>query len=186
MFDETVTLPPSWRDLPRLGMGLRLPAGFERFTWLGLGPHENYTDRRSGSIVGRWTTTVDEQYVPYLMPQEHGARTAVRWCALEQVDGADAVGVVVSSALDDLHVTASHRTTEALWQARDWTELGRIDEVALHVDLAQRGLGTGSCGPDTLPAYRIGGGTHRWRWRLRPYRVGHEDPALLARRPLGS
>jgi beta-galactosidase len=186
VFDETVVLPPTWRDLPRLGMGLRLPAGFERFTWLGLGPHENYLDRRAGSIVGRWTTTVADQYVPYLMPQEHGCHTAVRWFALEQDAGEDRLGVVVSSDLDDLHVTASHLTTEALWRARDWTELEPIDGVAVHVDLAQRGLGTGSCGPDTLPAYRIGGGTHRWRWRLRPYRVGREDPAALARRPFPS
>jgi beta-galactosidase len=183
LIDETVVLPPTWRDLPRIGMGLRLPAGFERFTWLGLGPHENYRDRRSGSIVGRWTTTVDERYVPYLMPQEHGCRTAVRWCALEQVSGARPIGVVVSSDLDDLHVTASHLTTEALWAARDWTELEPIDDVAVHVDLAQRGLGTGSCGPDTLAAYRIAGGTHHWRWRLQPYRVGVDDPAVLGRRP---
>ena len=45
----------------------------------------------------------------------------------------------------DLHVTASHLTTEAMWRARDWTELDRTDEVVVHLDLAQRGLGTGSC-----------------------------------------
>ncbi len=182
-FAESVVLPKGWRDLPRLGMGLRLPPGFERFRWFGLGPHENYSDRRSGAVVGRWAVDVDELYVPYLMPQEHGARTGVRWFALEQSSGTGARGVVVSSDLDDLHVTASHLTTAALWRARDWTELERIDEVAVHVDLAQRGLGTGSCGPDTLARYRIGGGTHRWRWRLRPYLVADEDPAELARRP---
>ena len=116
------------------------------------------------------------------MPQEHGCRTAVRWCALEQ-QGRRATGVVLSSDLDDLHVSASHLTTEALWRARDWTELERSDDVVVHLDLARRGLGTGSCGPDTLARYRIPGGTHSWRWRLRPYAVGAEDPAVLARRP---
>jgi beta-galactosidase len=181
--EETVVLPPAWRDLPRIGVGLHLPAGFERFTWLGLGPQENYRDRRSGSVVGRWSTTVDDQYVPYLMPQEHGCRTEVRWCSFEQDAAGRPVGVVVSSVLDDLHVTASHLTTEAMWRARDWTELERTDDVVVHLDLAQRGLGTFSCGPDTLPRYRIGGGTHTWRWRLRPYTVGGEDPAALARTP---
>lgn len=184
--DESVVLPATWRDLPRIGVGFHVPAGFERFTWLGLGPHENYRDRRSGSVVGRWTTTVDDQYVPYLMPQEHGCHTGVRWFSLEQDPAAGDVGVVVSSDLDDLHVTVSHLTTEALWRARDWTELEPVDDVVVHLDLAQRGLGTGSCGPDTLPAHRIPGGTHRWRWRLRPYRVGEADPAVLARRPIGS
>lgn len=180
---ETVVLPPHWRDLPRIGIGLHLPAGFERFTWLGLGPHENHTDRRAGSIVGRFTGSVDDQYVPYLMPQEHGCRTGVRWCSLEQEGAGRACGVVFTSDLDDLHVSASHLTTDALWRARDWTELERTEDVVLHLDLAQRGLGTGSCGPDTLPRYRIGGGTHAWRWRLQPYTVGREDPAVLARRP---
>ena len=45
----------------------------------------------------------------------------------------------------------------------------------------KRGLGTASCGPDTLPQYRIPAGTHRFAYRLRPYRIGDEDPAILAR-----
>ena len=134
-------------------------------------------------LGGGFTGSVDDQYVPYLMPQEHGCRTGVRWCSLEQEDAGRACGVVFTSDLDDLHVSASHLTTDALWRARDWTELERTEDVVVHLDLAQRGLGTGSCGPDTLPRYRIGGGTHAWRWRLQPYTVGREDPAVLARRP---
>ena len=41
-------------------------------------------------------------------------------------------------------------------------------EVAVHLDVAQRGLGTGACGPDTLPEHRVAGGTYRWRWTLTP------------------
>jgi beta-galactosidase len=186
VFDETVTLPDGWDDLPRIGMSFLVPAGFEQLTWLGLGPYENYNDRRSGSIVGRFSTTVDAQYVPYLMPQEHGAHTRVRWATLEQGAGAtpggDRLGLLMSAPdVDDLHVTARHHTSAALWHARDWTELERSDDVVVHLDIAQRGLGTGSCGPDTLPRYRVSGGTHRWQWRLRPYTVGQEDPAVLAR-----
>jgi beta-galactosidase len=186
VFGEQVELPDGWRDLPRVGIGFHLPARFDRFTWFGLGPHENYTDRRAGAVVGRWSTAVDDLYVPYLMPQEHGCRTGVRWCALEPSTGRERVGVLLTSDLDDLHVTASHLTTEALWRARDWTELERIADVAVHLDVAQRGLGTASCGPDTLRRYRLDGGTSTWRWRLRPYAVGRDDPAELARRPLGS
>ena len=38
--------------------------------------------------------------------------------------------------------------------------------TVIHADIAHRGLGTASCGPDTLPAYRVGPGTYRWSWRL--------------------
>ena len=39
----------------------------------------------------------------------------------------------------------------------------------MHVDLAHRGLGTLSCGPDTLPEYRVGPGRYRFTWILRPF-----------------
>jgi hypothetical protein len=53
--------------------------------------------------------------------------------------------------------------------------------VVVHADLAQRGVGTGACGPDTLPRYRIPAGRHRFRLHLRPFRPGREDPGRLAR-----
>ncbi len=61
------------------------------------------------------------------------------------------------------------------------TELGPRPETVVHLDVAQRGLGTGSCGPDTLARYRVGPGRHRWAWRLVPYRREREDPGRLAR-----
>ncbi len=190
VFDETITLPKGWTDLPRVGVSFHLPAGFEHLSLLALGPHENATDRRAAAVVGRWSSTVAEQYVPYLMPQEHGAHTGVRWWALEQT--AEAAGTdrprvgVLGAGLDmaDPQVTVSHYETDALWRARDWTELVATDQVVVHLDAAQRGLGTGSCGPDTLRAYRVLGGTHRFRWRLRPYTVGEHTPAELARQIL--
>jgi len=187
VFDETVRLPDGWDDLPRIGVSFALPAAFEQLTWFGLGPHENHTDRRSGSTVGRWSSTVRDQYVPYLMPQEHAAHTRVRWATFEtgRAGSGPRTGVLVAGIdVPDLHVTARHHTTDALWRARDWTELERVDDVVVHLDVAQRGLGTGSCGPDTLPRYRVPGGTHRWRWRLRPYTVGVEDPARLVHQVL--
>lgn len=183
VFEEVIDVPEAWDDLPRVGVSFTLPAGFERLTWFGLGPWENYTDRRASATVGRWTSRVDDQYVPYLVPQEHGTHTGTRWLTLEQ-EGVRAgrVGVLVAGLdADDLHFRATHYPDDALWKARDWTELDRSADVTVHVDLAQRGLGTGSCGPDTLPAYKVAGGTHRFRWRLRPYTVGDEDPAELAR-----
>jgi len=206
VFDEVLTLPAGWDDLPRIGVSFLLPAGFEQLTWFGLGPHENANDRRAGAMVGRYTSSVDAQYVPYLMPQEHGAHTRVRWATLEQTAATatatahhggvragvragertgERVGVLLSApAVEDLHVTARHHTSSALWHARDWTELDRVPETVVYLDIAQRGLGTGSCGPDTLARYRVHGGSHRWSWRLRPYTVGEEDPADLARQPL--
>ena len=115
--------------------------------------------------------------------------TGIRWVAVEETvaaprpDASDPVGVVlVADEASDLIATVTHHTTDDLWRARDWTELMHREQVVIHLDAAQRGAGTGSCGPDTLPRHRVPGGTHAWRWRLRPYTVGAEDPGELARR----
>jgi beta-galactosidase len=174
-FEEEVELPSEWDDPPRVGVSFTLPAGFTHLEWLGLGPFETYPDRRSSAIERRWVSTVADQYVPYLMPQEHGAHVGTRWFSLEQPDRGQrrprlGVRVVAGDELPDgLTFSASHFTAADLYAARDTTELHPRDEVIVHVDLAQRGLGTGSCGPDTLPRYRIGSGQHRWTWRLEPF-----------------
>jgi len=171
-FLEEVHLPDGWHDLPRVGVSFVLPAGFDALEWLGLGPWDTYPDRRSSATVGRWGSTVADQFVPYLVPQEHGLHLDTRWFSLEQHEGASSppLGVRIScDGAQPLAFSASHFTAADLYAAADLTELVARDDVVVHIDAAHRGLGTGSCGPDTLPAYRIDGGTHRWAWRLDPY-----------------
>lgn len=102
---------------------------------------ENYVDRRASAVVGRWTSTVDEQYVPYLMPQEHGARTGVRWCTLEAPGSGTGLLMVAGPGAEDLHATVGHHSAAQLWAARDWTELERTDDVVVHLDQAQPRVG---------------------------------------------
>ena len=54
-----------------------------------------------------------------------------------------------------------------LQRALDCGELIRLYQPVIHLDTAHRGLGTASCGPDTLPEYFVGPGTYRWSWTLR-------------------
>lgn len=70
------------RDMPRVGMRMRLPVGLHCVKWFGRGPEENYADRFMGCPVGIYETTAEEMYVPYVRPQENGHRTDVRWVAL--------------------------------------------------------------------------------------------------------
>jgi beta-galactosidase len=177
LVENLVRIDPALSDLPRVGVSLVLPEGFEQLMWLGRGPHESYVDRKSGARLGLHRGTVEEQYVPYIVPQEHGNKTDVRWLALENASGA---GLLIA-ARGLLECSASHHTANDLYQAAHTHELERRPEVFVHLDHRQRGLGGASCGPDTLPEYRIGTGTQRFGYRLRPYRIGEEDPARLAR-----
>ena len=77
-FEPFGTLPP----LPRIGLVIRVAGEFEHFTWHGRGPFENYSDRKQSADMGTWSSTVTEQFVPYVRPQENGNKEDVRWLAL--------------------------------------------------------------------------------------------------------
>lgn len=165
-------LPP----LPRLGLTMALPGGFEQFAWYGCGPHENYIDRNVGAAVGLYQSTVDEQYVPYIMPQENGNKTEVRWLTLTREDGLGLLAV----GQPPLEVSVSHYTAHDLYRALHTPDLIRRDETILNLDYKQCGLGGASCGPGTLPPYLIQPGRFSFSLRLRPI-TPQDHPALLSR-----
>lgn len=162
------SLPP----LPRIGLQMTIPGKYDTFTWYGRGPQENYRDRKEGTPVGLYKSSVDKQYVPYIMPQENGNKTDVRWASLTDSDGAGLL--VVGMPL--VEVSALHFTAEDLEKARHTYELKKREDITLSVDYRQSGLGGGSCGPDTLPKYQIKPEPVRFSIRLRPLSQG--DPAM--------
>jgi beta-galactosidase len=165
---EAIEVPKAWSDLPRVGVRMRLPGRFAHLEWFGLGPHETYADRRASGRTGRFDAAVSAQYVPYVVPQEHGHHEDTRWLVLCDATGA---GVRVTGPRAFGFSASQHRVAD-LWAARHTTDLAPRDEVELHLDAAHRGLGTASCGPDVLPRYRVAGGKHRLAWSLEPVRNG--------------
>lgn len=157
-FDVDRRLP----SLPRLGVTLTLPAGFEQLAWYGRGPLENYRDRNRGSLIDLHTSSVAGQYVPYILPQEHGNHTDVRWLSLA---AAPAAALRVDAA-GSLEFSASHFTPADLFAAKHTHELTPRPETHLNLDWFHAGLGTGSCGPATLPRYQVPAGRHDWRYTL--------------------
>jgi beta-galactosidase len=104
--------------------------------------------------------------VPYIRPQENGGHADVRWIALRDEDEH---GRGLRLSFDPpLQVSATHHRADALAAATHHEELRPAPETIVHLDVAHRGLGTASCGPDTLPAYLVGPGTYRWAWTLEP------------------
>jgi beta-galactosidase len=131
-------------------VSLILNPGLEQLEWFGRGPWENYADRKASAMVGRYRSTVTEQYVPYIMPQEHGHKTEVRWLALT----GDRSGLRMEGE-PTFEFSASHFTDNDLYSAFHTYELKPRPEVILNIDTVMRGLGTASCGPDTLEQYKI-------------------------------
>jgi beta-galactosidase len=161
---EDIRVPKELDDLPRLGFAFELPSSLEQLVWFGRGPHESYPDRKLGAAFGRYESTVTDQYVPYVMPQEHGGHSDTRWFALHDGNGH---GLHISAGAP-FHFSAGHFTAADLTTATHDVELKARPEVFVHLDIAHRGLGTLSCGPDTLPEYCVGPGRYRFTWTLRP------------------
>ncbi len=140
-----------------------MPRWVDRVRWFGRGPGENYPDRRRGSLLGVWESAVDE--MPYLVPQEFGLRTDCRWFEFIDTTARRAIRLDVL-APSVLHISATHHRDAELYAAAHVSDLRRGGRLVVHVDVAHRGLGTASCGPDVLERYEIPTGRHRFAYRL--------------------
>ena len=144
-------------DVPRIGVTLALKEGFENLSYFGRGPGENYCDRKTGNSIGLFEGSVTEQYVPYILPQEHGNHTDVRQMTLDN----GAIAVEFRAQSGPMEAQASHFTPADLLPAMHTFDLTPRAETWVTLDAKQRGLGTNSCGPDALDQYKIWPGEYR-------------------------
>jgi beta-galactosidase len=161
-YRHTVTVPDSLADLPRVGVTFALPARYGSLRWFGRGPHECYPDRQRSAPLGIWEGSPDRP--PYLVPQEFGLRTDCRWFECIDPDGRTLRIDVLSPRA--MHMSATNYHAADLYAAANEADLEPRDELIVHLDVAHRGLGTASCGPDVLPQYRLPSGTFEFSYRL--------------------
>lgn len=159
--DNHVAIGNDINDIPRVGVSLVLDPALESLEWYGRGPWENYADRRASALIGRFGGTVSGQHVPYIMPQENGHKTDVRWLRLGEAGG----GLQIAGAAP-FEFNASHFTDHDLFAARHTYELEPRSEVILHLDAAHRGVGSASVGQDTLPKYQLLEKEYRFAFRI--------------------
>ena len=165
---ETAVLPPGLTDVARVGSVFETAGPLDQARWFGKGPWETYPDRATAP-VGRYQAQTGALFTPYLRPQESGGRSGVRWFAL--TDPA-ARGIPVARGIA-VHLDQPRQVSVTRYRAADLAEAthhGELlprDGLVVHLDAAHRGLGTASCGPDTLPCYLVGPGAYRWSWTLR-------------------
>lgn len=153
-------------NLPRFGMRMAMPAGFETIRWFGPGPQETYSDR-CDARVNLYQGKVDDQWFDYSEPGETGNKVDVRWVALTNDKG---VGLLaVGEPL--LSVNALHFRTEDLEGPAHYYEVPRQDDVYLNLDLRQRGLGgDDSWGARPHSEFELPGNRkYAYRFCLRPF-----------------
>ena len=171
-------------DLFRFGMSFAMPASFDRLDFFGLGPWENYADRCSAALLGRYRQSVAEQYhYGYVRTQESGTHTGLRFLRILDEGGN---GLEVSAPLDfsasalpysiaDLDVVAPEGDTSQknhngqYGVARHPQELVPSGNTYVHVDAVQMGVGgIDSWGRRPLEKYRLPACEREFRFVLRP------------------
>ncbi len=137
-------------ELPRFGLRLFLPKSMNRVTYYGLGPVENYVDKRRASYYGLFTAGVKEMHEDYLRPQENGSRSN---CDFVTIKGGGSLLTAVSE--QTFSFNASVYTQEELSSKAHNYELTPSGHTVLCLDYRQDGIGSASCGPELLREYRF-------------------------------
>jgi beta-galactosidase/evolved beta-galactosidase subunit alpha len=163
---DTDEKPNQWpENLPRLGLCLTLPGGLERVTWYGRGPGESYADSKEAAGMGVWRSSVDGLMTNYMRPQENGNRMDTHWAAFTDTRGMG----LLAMGQPSLNFSAHHYTADDFADAKHPYELVRRDDITLHLDQRQRGLGSASCGPHPLAHHEISPESFLFTVRLRPF-----------------
>lgn len=141
----------------RFGMQLQMPVNFNEVEYYGRGPIENYSDRNQSALVGKYRQTVEEQFYPYIRPQETGNKTDIRWWRLLNIsgNGLQFVGDAPFSA-SALNYTIASLDDGANKDQRHSPEVEKANFTNFCIDKVQMGLAcVNSWGAMPLEKYRI-------------------------------
>jgi beta-galactosidase len=148
--------------IPKVGLQMQLPREFQEMEWFGRGPYENYPDRKSGAKIGIYRSTVEEDYVPYIIPQDYGNRCDVRWFRLSNEVG---IGLLISSK-DLFNVSVQKYSTKELDRANYSFQLKEEEVLTLNLDHLVSGVGGTS--NSVLNPYRVSPGEFEFAFRIKP------------------
>lgn len=151
--DMNVTFSPRSK-YARIGLGMQFASGFENVEFYARGPRSNYSDRKTGSYLGRFTTTVDDMVDEMIHPQTFGDHEDLRELILTNKTAGVQLGVKVggraSFSLSHYDETEWCTSGDSMWNTNlHWYDLTRDPQVYAHFDYMQRGLGNNSCGGDS-------------------------------------
>ena len=150
--DMRVTFTPSGVTR-RIGLGMQFPGGFEQVEYYGRGPCSNYVDRKTGSWLGRYVTTVDDLLEEFPHPQTFGDHQDLRELTLTNSSANVKLNLKtngqVAFSLGHFDETAWYGVGDTMWSdGLHWYDLTKQGQVYAHFDYYQRGLGNNSCGGD--------------------------------------
>ncbi|EHQ30791.1 glycoside hydrolase family 2 TIM barrel-domain containing protein [Mucilaginibacter paludis] len=168
-------------NIPKVGMQCGIVRAYGQISWYGRGLMENYIDRRTGFPVGIYSQPIDQFMENYVVPQENGNRTDVRWMFLSDKKN-DGLLVVADSLLS---MSAWPYTEQNIVAARHTNKLKDAVFLTLNIDLIQMGVGGNDSWTDQaapLPEYQIQAKPYRYSFYILPAKSKPEEAGVLAKK----
>ena len=150
-------------DMFRFGMVMNMPYQMSQIEYYGRGPIENYNDRKECMRMGTWKQNTDDQFFPYIRPQETGTKTDIGWWKQTDANGVGLLFTPVDQRIGDM--SALHYNIADLDEG--------LDKQQRHSYEVKKSVYTNIC----IDKVQMGvGGTNSWgAWPLKPYRVPAAD-----------
>jgi len=149
--------------LQKIGLQFELPKDFLKVEWYGRGPFETYPDRKTGAKVGLYKSNVHEMFEPYIIPQEYGNRTDVRWLKVENENGN---GLLIKGD-EPLNFSLYKYSTDNLSRAMYSYQLEEAPNTILNVDYEVSGVGGTAI--RQLQQYRVMPGVRNYKLTIQPF-----------------
>jgi beta-galactosidase len=171
---------PGLPNIPKVGMQMGIERTYDNIEWFGRGPMENYIDKNYGADVGIYNLLIQKFRENYVVPQENGNRTDVRWMFLynQQKDGL----LIVADSL--LSMSAWPYTEQNIATAKHTNKLKDAGFITLNIDLIQMGVGGNDSWSDVaapLEQYQIKPGNYQYSFYIIPVSFKKQTAAQVAK-----
>lgn len=155
--------------LPRIGVVMKGNKELQNTKWYGRGPGENYSDSKEAAIMGTYVSTVDNMGTGYVFPQENGHREDVKWFSIGNNETS-----LLCKMEQPLGLNLSNCTDESLEHANHPFQIQKSEDVIIHLDYLQSGLGSNSCGEEQLEEFKVKLQDFSMRFSLQVVPYGNE------------
>ncbi len=172
---------PSLPNIPRIGMQIGIDKAFSEIEYFGLGPLENYSDRRFGMNAGWYRQDISKFAESYVVPQEYANRTDIRWMSLRDTKTKEGLLIVADSLLS---MSAWPYSKENIARAKHTNELKEAGYITVNIDLLQMGVGGNDSWSEVaapMEQYQIKAGDYQYSFYLVPVDGKVKSPGVRAR-----
>jgi beta-galactosidase len=179
--DYTLSVKPGLPMIPKIGMQGGVNKNYTQIEYFGKGPMENYIDKRYGMDVGIYNQSIYEFMENYVVPQENGNRTDVRWMYLSDPKTKDGLLIIADSLLS---MSAWPYTERNIEEAKHTNKLKPAEYITLNIDLVQMGVGGNDSWSDVaapLEKYQIPAKDYHYSFYIVPFNSKNRTAGERAR-----